>query len=190
MKKKFLLGALVILFVGFGFSQDTGKIGFLFKTGSTSSVGLSWNVSKTLTLRPSFGFQSEKVEEVSNGYQIEGSPKNSSYNTSLGLFYHFLQKESFTAYTGLELGYLYQKIEGRLCSSEICYTVTEKVHGFIGSLILGLQYNLNKHLAVFGEVGLGYQHTKADLEFIDAKNETKNTYWDLSRSGFGIILYL
>lgn len=190
MKKKFLLCSLIILFVGFGFSQETGKIGFLFKTGSTSGVGLSWNLTESLTLRPSFGFQTQKVDEESNGYQFDDSPKSSSYNTSLGLFYHFLKKDSFTAYTGLEFGYLYHKRDGRSCSSEICYTITEKTNGFSGNLILGLQYNLNKHLAVFGEFGLGYQRTKSDLEIMDTKNETKNTYWDLSRSGFGIILYL
>jgi hypothetical protein len=55
LKQKLLLFFLMVLCVSFVFSQETGKFGFSFKTGSNYDVGMIFNLSDRVTLRPSFG---------------------------------------------------------------------------------------------------------------------------------------
>jgi long-subunit fatty acid transport protein len=185
MKKKLLLASLVILCVSFGFSQETGKFGFFFKAGSSYSVGLTFNLSDRVTLRPSFGFHTTKAE-------LEGDTpeKESGYSLDLGLFYHFLKKDRFSAYTGLEMGYTHQTGDYNVCYSDICGTQEQTENGYLGNLILGFQYNFNKHVAVFGEVGFGFWKRTVDFQDVLIQGTYKLTSWSLNRSGFGIILYL
>ena len=187
MKQKLLLCSLVILCVGFGFAEEAGKFGFLFKSSSIHSVGLSFNLTDRVTLRPSFGFSTNKNEYES---QNSADTKNNLYSVDLGLFYHFLKKDRFTAYSGLEVGYSHQKFE-REISGVVIQDSVEKKSGYMGNAIIGLQYNFNKHLAVFGEVAFGYQKTEYEYnEPIIISYPAESITWGLSRSGFGIILYL
>jgi len=189
MKQKLVFLALMILCVGFVFSQETGKFGFFFKAGSYNSVGLTCNLSDRVTLRPAFGFYTAKIEWEED--IPERDEKENGYSLDLGLFYHFLKKNHFTAYTGLEMGYTHQKGEMDLCYSGICGTYEETENGYMGDLVFGFQYNFNKHLAVFGEIGFGF--LKQKVEFVDSlenQDSYKRTSWSLERSGFGIVLYL
>jgi len=182
----------MILCVSFVFSQETGKFGFFFETGSSSSIGLTFNLSDRVTLRPSFGFLFNKSE-----YESVNNPdrKSHSYSGDLGLFYHFLKKDHFTAYSGFEAGYTYgtQEIEFEDVSNNFYSLVPKKSRGYRGNVILGFQYNFNKHLAVFGEAAFGFWKEKAEL---DSENVLSSAYpirsisWSFSRSGIGIILYL
>ena len=196
MKKKLLLCLLVILGVSFGFSQDKGNVGFLFKSGSINSVGLSFNLSDSLTLRPSFGFSTGKDEReydtVVGGTidTVNTTTKSTYYSVNLGLFYHFLKKNHLSAYTGLDVGYSHEKNDGEICVAGVCGFENVKSRGYNGNIIMGLQYNLNKHLAVFGEVGFGFRQYKIDNDEDFMPVYFKSTNWSLGRSGFGIILYL
>jgi len=179
MKQKLLFFSLMILFVCSGFSQETGKFGFFFKSGSGNDVGLILKLSNRLTLRPSLGFTTDKTERGSSTPIDE-----TAFSVDLGLFYHFLEKNHFTAYTGLEMGYSHQTRE-RILSNEM---YEDTINGYKGNVILGFQYNFNKHLAVFGEIGLGLWKRKNDS--LLSSTPTTHTSWSLNRSGFGIILFL
>jgi hypothetical protein len=180
----------MILCVSIAFSRETGKFGFFFKAGSSSSVGLTFNLGDRVTLRPSFGFSSNNSEYESESAQ---DIKEYSYSMDLGLFYHFLKKDHFTAYSGFEAGYTYRNRESETNGISIYTLAVRKSKGYRGNAILGFQYNFNKHLAVFGEIAFGLLKEKVDF---DNQNNliilapTKSTSWGLSRSGFGIILYL
>jgi hypothetical protein len=193
MKKQLLLSMILVLCVCVGLSQAEGTVGFLFKSGSISSVGMSFDLSKRLTLRPSFGFRSSTTETLTD--YLGGSDitrTHNLYNLNLGLFYHFLKKKDLSVYTGLELGYSHEKVENESCLYGVCATLADDFDGYNGNLILGLRYKLNKHLAIFGEMSLGYQRYEG-TDAIQGQNfdlEVKYNYWDLGRSGFGIILYL
>lgn len=190
MKQKLLFFSLLILCVSFGFSQETGKFGFFFKAGSSNSVGLTFNLSDRVTLRPSFGFSSIKIEYESESAQ---DIKENSYSMDFGLFYHFLKKDHFTAYSGFEAGYTYRNREGETDSSIIYTLAVRKTRGYRGNAILGFQYNFNKHLAVFGEIAFGFWKEKVDFDnqnLLINPSPGTSTSWSLSRSGFGIILYL
>ena len=171
MKQRLLLFFLMILCVGFGFSQEKGKFGILFKSSSSYYVGLKFNLSDKITLRPTLGFSSDKIEKESpQGPDSVVELDSKQYKVGLGLFYYFLKKNQFSAYIGPELGYFHQ-------------TQTD-FDRYDANIIFGLQYNLNKHLAVFGEVGFGYSKSKS------AARQKEQTSWGVSQSGFGIILYL
>lgn len=192
MKQKLLLFSFWILCMSFVFPQETGKFGFFFKVGSSNSVGLNFNISDRVTLRPSFGFQTFKREyESPNASDSNGH----SYSVDLGLFYHFLKKDRFTAYSGLEVGYTYQKQEIEIVGISDDMFAVRKTRGYRGNVIFGLQYNFNKHLAVFGEVAFGFLKEKVgDLDMPQYMQiisyPSESIIWELSRSGFGIILYL
>ena len=190
MKQKLLLISFMILCVSFVFPRETGKFGFFFKAGSSYNVGLTYNLSNRVTLRPSFGFSSKNTEYESETAQ---DIKENAYSLDLGLFYHFLKKDHFTAYSGFEVGYTYQNRESENDSS-IMHTLTVwKSEGYRSNAILGFQYNFNKHLAVFGEIAFGIWKEKVDYDGqypAIHPSPAKSTSWSLSRSGFGIILYL
>jgi hypothetical protein len=140
-----------------------------------------------VTLRPSFGISTHKNDYES---QNRADTKDNFYSVDLGLFYHFLKKDRFTAYTGLEVGYSHQKYQ-REASGVVIEESVEKENGYRGNAIIGLQYNFNKHLAVFGEVAFGYQKTEYDYDESNLiQYPVESITWSLSRSGFGIILYL
>jgi hypothetical protein len=188
LKQKLLLFSLIILCVCFVFPQETGKFGFFFKAGSSNSVGLTFNLSDRVTLRPSFGFHTIKAEwedEVP-----ERNEKENGYSLDLGLFYHFLKKTRFSAYSGLEVSYTHLSSEYNVCYNDICGTREQTENGHRGNLILGFQFNFNKYLAVFGEIGFGFSKYTVDYQDMLTQGTYKYTKWSLSRSGFGIILYL
>ena len=191
MKQKLLLISFMILCVSIAFSQETGKFGFFFKAGSSYNVGLTYNLSNRVTLRPSFGFSSNKSEYESESAQ---DIKENSYSMDLGLFYHFLKKDHFTAYSGFEAGYTYRNRESDTdVSSSIYILAVRESRGYRGNAILGFQYNFNKHLAVFGEIAFGFLKEKTEFDgqnLLVISYPSKYTSWSLSRSGFGIILYL
>jgi long-subunit fatty acid transport protein len=188
LKQKILLFSLMILCVCFVFPQETGKFGFFFEAGSSYSVGLTFNLSARVTLRPSFGFHTIKAQDEGN--TLDRDEKENGYSLDLGLFYHFLKKSHFTAYSGLEVGYSHITGDYNVCYSEICGTREQTENGHSGNLILGFQYNFNKHLAVFGEIGFGFSKYNVDYQDMLTQGTYKYTNWSLSRSGFGIILYL
>jgi hypothetical protein len=185
MKQKLLLFSVLIISVSLGFSQEMGKFGFFFKAGSSSNVGLAINLSDQLTLRPSIGFYTIKEK-----WETGDSDENDGYSLDLGLFYHYFKRNHFTAYSGLEIGYIYQT-QDMVGSNPSNSETFQKSHGYRGNLILGFQYNFNKHVAVFGEIGFGFQRENTDIERENIiVNSCKYTSWRLDRSGFGIVLYL
>jgi len=191
MKKKVLLCSFMILFVLVCFSQEKGQVGFLFKTGTLNSVGMTFNLSNRVALRPSIGFSTARID-IEDETLVNDPQKSDNYNASLGILYDFLKKENLSVYSGLEFGYSHSKIESNVCSSFICSLVSRKMNGFTGDVILGFRYNLNKHLALFGEIGFGYERLKTDIEsnLPGTTGTEKYKAWDLSRSGVGVTFYL
>jgi len=186
--QKVLFCSLLILLVGFGFSQtqDSGKFGFSFKSGPSNDIGLYFKISDNISFRPSLGFTSSKAEEDS------GEPdKTTQYSANLGIFYHFLKKNNFHMYSGLEVAYVHQKLTANSLNSQNDSLYERKTNGYSGDIILGLQYYFNKHLAIFGEVAFGYLKQEADYHSTYVSEITSTeTSWNLSRSGFGIILFI
>lgn len=181
MKSNVLLVVLMLVLAASGTAQEKGTLGLLFKTGGVNSVGASYELSDTLAIRASLGFDSYKAEsEIYLPYSLEATNKQNSYNASLGLFLNFLEKKDLTLYGGLEFGYTYYK------QNEI-----EDYDGYQGDAILGVRHKIGKHLAVFGELGLGFTSTKMDdIRYDGTMFQQESTRWNLKRSGIGIVFYL
>lgn len=181
MKSKVLLVVLVFVLAVTGTAQEKGTFGLLFKTGAINSVGASYELSGSLSIRASLGFDSYRTESITRfSSTMEAANKQNNYNASLGLFLNFLEKKDLALYGGLEFGYDYYK-----------QNEYEDYEGYLGNAILGVRHKIGKHLAVFGELGLGFARTQMDdLQFDGVMYQQKSTQWTLKRSGVGLVFYL
>jgi long-subunit fatty acid transport protein len=202
MSKKILLCLFLVVFSVAGFAGENGKFGLLFKADSIYSVGASFQLSKRLSLRPTFGFNNSTRDyndapELFNDFSTD----NKNYTAALGLFYHFLEKKDLSIYGGIEFGYTYGK--SKLTAPYYSYVNGEHVlndeeirnetfKGTTGNLILGVSHKIGKKVALFGEIGFGYIKNKYEGGGIDSFYEytSEDTIWNLNRSGIGIIFYL
>ncbi len=181
MKSKVLLLTLLFLLAVSGSAQEKGTFGLLFKASAANSVGASYELSDSLSLRASLGFDSYKIESmVYTPYTYDSSTKHNRYNASLGLFLYFLKKKDMALYGGLEAGYTHYKQ----------YDINDH-DGYQGDVILGVRHKIGKNLAVFGELGLGFTSSKWDESgFGGTILQQESTRWNLKRSGIGLVFYL
>lgn len=201
MKSKILLLTLLFAFAVSGPAQEKGKVGLLFKTGALNSVGVSYKLSGTMTLRASFGFDTYD-SKTEYQYQIleEVSHDRDEYNASLGLFFDLVKKKDLTLYSGIEAGISYYTTESILSEHYAAGGITlfpayeekSETNGYNGNIILGIQHKIGKRFAIFGEIGFGFNKDhRDDRALADGKLICdKTTQWNLSRSGIGVVFYL
>lgn len=199
--KLFLPALIIFMFSVSAAAGEKEGLGLLFKTGSLNSVGASYNVSDTTTLRASFGL-SVTSSETETQYAVlqKVSQDTNSYNVSLGLLVDLMKKKDLTLYGGIEVGYVYSITESNASPQTVAGGITisqgyeekNKTNGYTGNLLLGVHHKIGKKFAVFGEIGFGVLNRKRKNSSLNTglKHTNELTRWDLSRSGIGLVFYL
>ena len=204
MRSKIVLFVLLFTVTFFGLAGEKDKnVGLLFKTGSINNVGAVFQVSNRVSLRATLGFSThDAATETTSLLQNSYTQEMKKYNAALGLFYHFREKENLSLYSGLEIGYdydivdtsnkaTYQIIDGSIIFDPVAVRNRNKRHGCAGNVILGVKYRLGKRLAIFGEIGFGFDKTGANNKTDGISTyDAEYTDWNLRRSGVGIIFFL
>jgi len=201
MKSNVLLVVLMLVLAASGLAQEKGNIGLLFKTGGINSVGASYELSDTMTLRASLGLSASSSEtEIQYLFLEKNSHDMNEYNVSLGLFFDLVKKKDLTLYSGVEVGYAYSNYEYKIspqyaAAGIILYPESQgkdKANGYTGNILLGVHHKIGKKFAVFGEIGFGVLKRKTkELSMENVLKITdETTQWNLKRSGIGVVFYL
>jgi hypothetical protein len=178
------------------FAQEKGQFGFIMRVDPSPRIGMTYHISGKLSLRPYFGFS--KVTETSDvaidpeifpplpGETGTREEDTSRISFGLGLLYSVYSVKDFTAYTGINFGYVSE-------NSDVSFSwrdddIKNKGEILSGNIMFGLQANVMKNLSLFGEVGFGYSHGDFDHDNnVDLKSKQKR--WGLANSGIGLAFY-
>jgi hypothetical protein len=169
------LGAAVVLVLAVGMvrAEDAGKVGFDFRTGEATSIGVTWHITERFTLRPLLTYDSRDFAfSVGPGSVIEETQE--VYGVDLGFLFTVKSHENLRLYTGASLQYSHTKAAFPFVGDDDINTKGAEV-------LFGLRYHLAKYLALFGEVGARYSTDDGPTE--------PDTYGLLTH-GLGLIIYV
>jgi hypothetical protein len=151
-------------------AQEAGQVGLTF--GFPPSVGLVWQVSDHISLRPTA--------------QVAGVNENGQKSTTIGagisalVFLHTW--DNLRAYVGPNFSYSRAKDDVNPPNG-----FTSTTSGYTGAGFFGTQYALNRRFSIFGEVGFSYTHFGFSSTLAGASQSTRSTWG--TTTGIGAILY-
>jgi len=143
---------------------------------SSGSIGVIWQTSNRLALRPEFFVSARFAADSANG----GASDSWSFGATLTVLCYVGRKEGVSAYVGPRVSY------SRASSGGGGTDTTNASYG--AGVNAGLQYALTKRISVYGEAGLGYlfaryTYTGTSFEQKDASHGIS------SRSSLGLNLF-
>jgi hypothetical protein len=142
---------------------------------STSAVGLLWQVSDRIALRPEFGFTSSKSTLEAVG--AEQTQRTLSPGFSV-LFYTRSRSEDFRPFVAPR--YVYGRSHGKSTSTMAPGVVESTLVTHSASVTGGAEYVPHRRFGIFGELGIAYSRAEP------ANTVTQS--WSI-RSVVGAILY-
>ena len=156
------------------YAQGPSAIGITM--GYPASVGVIWNTSDAIAIRPELSLGGQSVSP-------SGAVKTTSHSITIGadaLFYMHTY-DHLRTYVAPHLDYSHAS---NTISSDSGTTATNHSIGAAGSF--GAQYSLSDRFGVFGEVGLGFTHSSLSGSAFGAGG-TANAWG--TRAGVGVIFY-
>jgi opacity protein-like surface antigen len=180
---------LIFLFPGLLFAQDSGQLGCNIKINSSKSIGIIYHITDIFAFRPSISYNrstSETAVIIRETKKIELD--KSSYAGSLSAIIYVSSQSEFRAYMGVDALYSKSTEETPFIryDAEIDILKSDS-YNFTLSGLFGLQYELNNHLSVYGELGVGYSSGENSSGLSNVDLSTKEI--SLINSGIGIIFY-
>jgi hypothetical protein len=164
-------------------AQDAHKVGLTM--GYPSSVGILWNVSRRVAVRPEISFT-----WTSNEFTSALDAKSTTTATAVGggisgLFY-MTTADKLRTYISPRFTY------GRLTTETTTQGFPNGTSGsgntYSAAGSFGAQYAAGDRFTIFGEVGIGYstQDSSSEVGIFGSTNATRS--WS-SRTGAGVVLY-
>ena len=159
-------------------AQDDPKVGVSMETSST--VGVIWQVSKSIAVQPEIGFSTSSSESE------RSTSDGSGLTTGVSARLYMHTWDNLRAYVSPK--YSYGRSTQRGGSSSLTIENKNVTNSFTGSF--GAQYAFHKKFAAYGETGVVYSR----LTFTSSDNlgllgsESKSNEWH-SRSAVGVIFY-
>jgi hypothetical protein len=197
MKKLIILFFVMFFMIAsLSFAQEKGKFGFIMRVDPSPRIGMTYHISSRFAVRPYFGFskgaETSDVEidpdRITRRPERTGTREEDTTRISfgLGLLYYVYSVRDFTAYTGINFGYISENVDVSLSWRDD--NIKDKGEILSGNIMFGLQANVMNNLSIFGEVGFGYSHGDFDHDNnVDLK--AKQTRWGLTNSGIGLAFY-
>lgn len=121
--------------------------------GYPASVGVLWNVSDAIALRPSLSFEGESANESS---VLTSRSRNLTFGVDALVY---LRKyDHLRTYFAPHLDYSHGSDTTQPTAAQLpTVTATSSAVGVAGSF--GAQYALTDHFGLFGEAGFGFSHS-------------------------------
>ena len=203
MKKIIFALTALILIVGMTHGSEKGNIGLNFRIDPNPRVGMTFHLTSRLALKPYVGFSwMESALENQRpprpqGPQGQQNPPpfpqsvNSTVNSTdilfgMNLLYYFHQGTDISVYTGLNFGY--RNSRGNTEISIQQQDRERSLNTYNAGVLLGTQYSLSRHFAIFGEIGFGY--SKGASERDNRGERSSDTQrWGLMNTGIGFTFY-
>jgi hypothetical protein len=156
-------------------AQEPGKVGVT--AGFPEAIGVLWHAGEKIALRPEFTF--EWLSSDGDGADVDAHV----WTTGVSLLYYLRKEDRLSTYVSPRYAY------GRSTTNADTPFSDEVTSGITSHLLsgsFGAQYSLNDRFSAFGELGVDYQHRKADNDFSDNEN-TSNSFG--TRTAVGVIFY-
>jgi hypothetical protein len=139
----------------FAHAQDQPRVGVTM--GYPASVGVLWNVSERVALRPEITLSRSTGD--STGADIAGTaPISTSDSTGIGAgisgLIYVRRWDALRAYVSPRFSYARTSTSASTLSNTS--SSESKASSWQTSGSFGAQYSLGRHFGVFGEIGLGY----------------------------------
>jgi hypothetical protein len=172
---------LLLLFVpAVSRAQDTGHTGVTIS--APSSVGIIWQASERVAIRPEFSFSTSEVSSDDGVAESTGS----SYNVSISGLLYLHRWDDLRAYVCPRFSYTHASTTLNLPDGSRLSSSDNNVYGFAGSF--GAEYALGRRFAVFGETGLSFSHQTSEIDSILPGNDrTIDTFG--VRNAVGVVFY-
>jgi hypothetical protein len=193
--KKICAWALGLFFVAsISYSWEKGSVGLNLRVDPAPRIGMTYHITGKFALRPSVGFsigneeaEGEYLADI-NRPAIHGTreEKTTDIHFGLGFLFYFYSHRDLSVYAGINFGYTHVSKEISLSWKDD--KINEDGENYRASAVLGLQGQVMKNLALFGEVGWGYSFGKFERRN-DAETEGDSQRWGLANTGVGIIFY-
>ena len=166
--------ATLVFFPSVAAAQERGDVGVFM---GYPNLGLIWQVSDKVALRPevSFDYASTEVDSA-----FTGTGKAKSWNFGVGATALFYLSDEDKLRTYIAPQFTYSRSEfGRVDTDG----PEGNAYGLAG--LFGAEYSPTSRFAMFGELGVGYGHqsTKSVL----SSDQTSSSVG--TRAGVGVILY-
>jgi hypothetical protein len=143
-------------------AQDRARVGLTM--GYPSSVGVVWQVSDRVALRPELTLSRSTGDSSTN--DLAGAvPVSTNDSTGVGagasaLFY-LHRWEGLRTYVSPRFSYA--RTSTSASTAGTTSTAESTVSSYLTSGSFGAQYSLGRHFGLFGEIGLGYSATSTAL---------------------------
>jgi hypothetical protein len=184
-------------------AQDTPRVGI--SMGYPASIGVIWQVTDGVALRPEISFQkssTEFTESISFGLSVDGTldattatSKSTSdfWQVSVGLsaLVYLSRHDALRTYVSPRWAYIRDSSSTASGFSDLRnFASTASGHLVAGSF--GAQYALGRKFTAFGEVGLAFTRTVTTPNdrqslFLIGGQDVSHTFG--TRSAAGVILY-
>ncbi len=171
--------------------------------GYPASIGVIWNVSDRIALRPEISLQQVSTTSTSVITTVFGvgtsvttlttttQSVNDQWNTGYGASALFYLKRWDALRTYVSPRFVYSRSSSSSTNSTApggTSTTTEFTsNSYLFSGSFGAEYSLARRFGVYGEVGFGYSHQNTENTFAAAGSNTGHTV--ATRSGVGAIFY-
>ena len=187
-------------------AQDDPRVGITM--GYPASVGIIWQVNDRVALRPEVSAQKASGEFTTTTSISFGGPTTTTTTTTtstsssdnwqvgvgLSALFYLTTHDALRTYVSPRWSYIRTSSSNSSSSLPPPSQTTGSVgNGQFVSGSFGAQYALGKRFGLFGEVGVGYQHSEiapASAGVSGAVITSQSTTRTLAtRSGAGVILY-
>lgn len=185
-------------------AQGAGDVGLTF--AYPGSVGLTWQITNGIAVRPDFSVARTEAESTSTStVSFPGAPVFSSSSTStskgwgsttgLSLLFTVRTIDQVRVYVAPRLAYLHAKSDTTTDVGPSFGGITpaiaateSKTTGWLGAGSVGTEFRAHDRFAIFGELGVQYLSQTSKSTFSTSRNRSEVTQVGL-RSAVGATLY-
>jgi hypothetical protein len=203
------VGLLAVLLPAPAFAQEPGQVGV--SMGYPASVGVVWHVADRIAIRPEISlvqtstdittvttltFSTPSGTQTQQITRAQFTTDSTTVGAGVSALFYVWKQEALRAF--LTPRYAYTRGTSTTAGSGAAAApsdITTKNHFVSGSF--GAQYALGRKFGVYGEIGLGYTHSRVDnasttggIASGTASTTTDTTSHGVStRSGAGVVFY-
>ena len=152
-------------------AQDDPKVGLTM--GYPSAVGVLWQTSDRVALRPEFTWTRTSTDAPSTIDPVVGAVSSSStsdlWTTGVGLSALFYVGRYENLRTYLSPRFTYSRSSGSTAITGSALSSSTDGWAYSTSGAFGAQYGLGRHFAVFGEIGGAYSWTTTRTSVVESR---------------------
>ena len=158
-------------------AQPLPQLGLVAAT--PGNLAVIWNYSELLAIRPSLGFAHTSTSTDPPGAESSST----TWSPGVSILFYTRKWDAVRAY--LTPGYQYSH-QGNTVTTGGGVTTESATNSNQFSGSIGAQYDPHRHFGAFGELGLAYTHSSAQV--VGAVSSSKNNTWSV-RAAVGAIFF-